>query len=482
MVSDNKDNALLRRIREGHSLSRSETLKLIVQLSIPSILAQISFTLMFFIDASMVGELGTNASAAIGLVESSTWLFGSLSTAAAMGFSVQVAHFIGASDFKQARSVFRQGITTTLIFSVIFMTACLLIADPLPYWLGGGADIKHDASWYFAIYSTAIPFLQMNILSASMLKCSGNMKTPSIVSMCMCIADVVFNSFLIFPTREIDVLGIGITMPGAGLGVSGAAIGSMLAIALSSIYLMHYTTHKSKLLAIVKEKGSFRPTRQCVKNATKISTPMAAQCLLMSGAQIASTMIVAPLGNVSIASNTFAITAESLCYMPGYGIGEAATTLIGQSLGAGHKKMTMNFARLLMTFGIAVMIVMSVVMYVSAPFMIGIMTPVEEIRALGSHVLQIEAFAEPMFVASIVGYYICIGAGDTLVPAFMNLGSMWLVRITLAAAFAPKYGLVGVWIAMATELIFRGTIFIIRVYRGKWMDKMHLKTQQSAQS
>ena len=121
MVSDNKDNVLLRRIREGRSLSRSETLRLIVQLSIPSILAQISFTLMFFIDASMVGELGTQASASIGLVESSTWLFSSLTTAAAMGFSVQVAHFIGASDFVQARQVFRQGITTTLIFALLFM-------------------------------------------------------------------------------------------------------------------------------------------------------------------------------------------------------------------------------------------------------------------------------------------------------------------------------------------------------------------------
>lgn len=255
MSKDKKENKLLRRIREGQSLTRNETLKLIIQLSIPSILAQISFTLMFFIDASMVGELGTKASAAIGLVESSTWLFGSLSTAAAMGFSVQVAHFIGANDFKQARSVFRQGLTSTLIFSLLFMSACLLIADPLPFWLGGGEDIKHDASWYFAIYSTAIPFLQMNILSASMLKCSGNMKTPSMISVFMCLADVIFNSFLIFPTREVSLAGLNITMPGAGLGVTGAAIGSMLAIALSASYLLYYTTHYSKQLSIINEKG-----------------------------------------------------------------------------------------------------------------------------------------------------------------------------------------------------------------------------------
>ena len=477
MTSDKKDNKLLRRIREGKDLTRNEKLKLIVQLSIPSILAQISFTLMFFIDASMVGVLGAEASAAIGLVESTTWLFSGLSTAAAMGFSVQVAHFIGANDFVQARKVFRQGITTTLIFSICFMTFCLLIANPLPNWLGGGADIKHDASWYFAIYSMSIPFLQMNILSSSMLKCSGNMKTPSIISVVMCVADVIFNSFLIFETREVSFAGISFTMPGAGLGVSGAAIGSTLAIAMTGIYMLNYTSRKSEQLALNKEKGSFKPTKNILSSATKISTPMAAQCLLMTSAQIASTIIVAPLGNIAIAANTLAITAESLCYMPSYGIGEAATTLIGQSLGAGHKHMTLKFAKLLLTFGMIIMTFMGALMYIAAPDMLFVMTPVEEIQVLATKVLRIEAFAEPMFAAAIVGYYICLGAGDTLVPAFMNLGSMWFIRITLAAALAPSYGLTGVWVAMATELMFRGLIFIIRVLRGKWMDKMHLKRE-----
>lgn len=192
---------------------------------------------------------------------------------------------------------------------------------------------------------------------------------------------------------------------------------------------------------------------------------------MMNGAQIVSTMIVAPLGNFAIAAHTFAITAESLCYMPGYGIGEAATTLVGQSIGAGQKALTRSFARMTIFMGMAVMAVMGVVMYVFAPEMIGIMTPVEEIRTLGIDVLRIEAFAEPMFAAAIVGYCICLGAGDTLVPAGMNLASMWLIRLTMAAALAPTYGLQGVWTAMAVELSFRGAIFLYRIFKGKWMAK-----------
>jgi len=207
-------------------------------------------------------------------------------------------------------------------------------------------------------------------------------------------------------------------------------------------------------------------------NALKISLPMACQSILMSGAQIVSTMIVAPLGNISIAANTFAITAESLCYMPGYGIGEAATTLIGQSMGAARRELCRSFARMTVTMGMLVMAVMGIIMFVTAPQLMALMTPEQSIIDLGAAALRIEAFAEPMFAASIVCYSVFVGAGDTLKPAIMNLCSMWLVRLTLAAMLAKDYGLKGVWTAMAIELTFRGLMFLWRLIRGNWMKKM----------
>ena len=86
----------------------------------------------------------------------------------------------------------------------------------------------------------------------------------------------------------------------------------------------------------------------------KIGAPMALQYLLMNGAQVVSTKIVAPLGNFAIAANSFAVTAESLCYMPGYGIAEAATTLVGQSVGAKRKELCKSFAYMTIFIGMAV--------------------------------------------------------------------------------------------------------------------------------
>lgn len=456
-VFKDKSDALLGLIREGKPLSGGEKLNLIVQLSIPSILAQITSVVMFFIDQAMVGHLGEKASAACGIVETTMWLFGSLTGAASMGFSVQVAHFIGANDFVKARQVFRHALIVTTLLSFGMMIGAVAIAKPLPFWLGGGADIAHDASLYFLIFSLSCPFFQLNSLSSAMLKCSGNMRIPSMVSVIMCVLDVVFNYLFIYQ---------------AHLGVMGAAIGTALSIVICGVAQSYIAIFRNKMLSLRRVGERFVWVTSYLVNALKIGLPMAAQSVLMSGAQIVGTMIVAPLGNLSIAANTLAITAESLCYMPGFGIGEAATTLIGQSMGAGRHDLCRSFARMTLYSGMAVMAFMGVVMYIFAPEMMALMTPVDEIVNLGARCLRIEAFAEPMFAASIIAVSVCVGAGDTLKPAVISLCSMWLVRLTLAYMFSIHYGLVGVWVAMAIELSFRGLLLTIRLFRGKWMNKM----------
>lgn len=449
-----KSDLLLEKIRSGQPMTGVEKLNLIVGLSIPSMLAQITTVMMFFIDASMVGHLGAAASASIGLVETTTWLMGSVMSAMSTGFSVQVAHFIGANDFPKARAVLRHALVCGGIFSLFMCLVGVSIHSPLPFWLGGGADIAHDASLYFLVYSLTLPLVFTFHLSSSMLKSSGDMRTPSALSVVLCIMDVIFNYLFIY------IL---------GLGVVGAAIGTCSAYLATSAPMLWAAIVRNKILALKLDKVPFVWVWGYVVRALKISLPIAVQSVLMSGAQVVSTLIVAPLGNIAIAANSFAITAESLCYMPGYGIGDAATTLVGQTHGAGRFSLCRNFAHMTVGLGMIVMAIMGFIMYVFAPEMIGLLSPVEEIRALGTQVLRIEAFAEPFFAAAIVTYSVCVGAGDTLKPAIMNLVSMWCVRLTMAALLAPHYGLKGVWIAMATELTLRGCMFLIRLWRGKWL-------------
>lgn len=453
MLYSKKTDYLMESIRLGRDMARREKLNLIVGLSIPSMLAQISTVMMFFIDASMVGHLGAEASASIGLIESTTWLIGSLLSAAATGFSVQVAHFIGANDFVKARQVFRHALICGLLFSVCLALIGVAIHLPLPYWLGGGSDIAVNSSRYFLIYALALPFIFLYHTSEMMLKSAGNMHTPSVMAILVCICDVVFNYLFIYIFK---------------MGVVGAAYGTALAYICISLPNLWLAACQNKILNLRQDAARFHWVKEYVRNACKISIPIAIQNILMSGAQIVSTMIVAPLGNIAIAAHSFAITAESLCYMPGYGIGDAATTLVGQTHGANRMDLCKNFAYMTVGLGMAVMALMGVVMYVFAPEMIGLLSPVESIQELGTTCLRIEAFAEPFFAASIVTYSVCVGAGDTFKPAAINLSTMWFVRLTLAYGLSKSYGLEGVWIAMAVELTFRGILFLVRLFRGSW--------------
>ncbi len=472
--TQSKDH-LLSLIREGGKLDWKSQVRLAALLSFPSMLAQMVHIMMQYIDASMVGSLGARASASIGLVSTTIWLFGSLCSAASVGFYVQVAHRIGACDFAGARQVLRQSFMACILFALVLSCIGVGISSQLPHWLGGGEDICHDASLYFMFFSLCLPFSMLNSLCSGMLRCSGNMHIPSLLNMGMCLLDVLFNWLLIFPTRTFHLstsnFQLSLSIPGAGLGVVGAVLGTAFAFIICSGLMCYFTVVRSKELSLRQDSGTFIPQLSTLRESFRIAAPIAVEHVILCGAQIVSTLIVAPLGTVAIAANSFGITVEALCYMPGYGISDAATTLVGQSLGAGRRFLARSFGRITLSLGIGMMTLMAVVMYTTSPALMTLMTPDVDVQRLTVEILRIEAFAEPMFAASIVCYGIFVGARDTLIPCTMNLTSIWFVRITMAYILASTMGLRGVWIAMAVELTFRGIIFLIRFRGDGWLRK-----------
>jgi len=456
-------DSLLADLRNGKRLTLRQQIIMIAQLSVPGILAQISSIIMQYIDASMVGRLSSKDSASIGLVSSSTWLLGGLCMAVSTGFTVQVAHYIGAGEEKKARQIVKQGLITALGFGAVLLVIAVSISGILPVWLGGTPDICRGASMYFMVYGFAIPVMQLNSITGGMIQCSGNMKLPSILHVVMCGLDVICNAVLIFPSGYIQIGSSKLFVPGFNLGVMGAALGTALAEVIIVCIMLYYLLFKSPSLHMRRDE-KLRFSKDDLKKAFKIALPVGVEQTVMCGAQVATTRIVSPLGSIAIAANSFAVTAESLCYMPGYGIGSAATTLIGQSTGAKRHDMTKKLGWLTTFFGMLIMAVSGTLMYIFAPVMIGILSPDPEIRELGTAILRIEAFAEPMFAASIVASGVFRGAGDTLIPCIMNFVSMWMVRIPLSALLAPKFGLRGVWLAMCIELCVRGALFLIRLF------------------
>ena len=439
-------------MRKGTWRALRPEIALVWRLSLPAILTQITTIVMQYIDSAMVGALGADASAAIGLVASSTWLFGGVTTAVSAGFSVQVAHRIGAGEDTEARTVVRHGLAAALTLAALLALLGLGICRQLPYWLGGGAEICADASAYFLTFSLMLPFSQLNSLTAGFLQCAGDMVTPSVLNAVMCGLDVVCNALLI-----------------PHFGVLGAGMGTALACALVSLAMAWCCCVRNAQLRLRRsEAHAFRP--EILKKAFRIGAPVAVQEIAMNGAMVASTMILAPLGAAAIAANSFAVTAESLCYMPGYGVGSAATTLVGRSVGAGDAAQARRYGNICTALGGALMGCTGLLMMIFCPFVFRLLTPVAEVRTLAAQALRIGLLAEPLFGVSIAAAGALRGAGDTLVPSLLNLGSIWIVRLGLSLLLVGKLGLRGMWIAMAIELCVRGTLMLWRQKTSKFYE------------
>jgi putative MATE family efflux protein len=263
----------------------------------------------------------------------------------------------------------------------------------------------------------------------------------------MCGLDVLFNFVLIHY-----------------FGVIGAALGTALAELVICAVMLWILCFQSPILRI-NRKETCVYDGAIVKRMFQIGLPMGFEHIAVCGAMIASTRIIAPLGTVPVAANSIAVTAESICYMPGYGIAAAATTLVGQSLGAKKNKLAKSFANLSVLLGGIVMTAAGIVMYFICPAIFHLLTPDAEVRSLATQVLRIELFAEPLFAVSIVSSGALRGAGDTLIPSILNLISIWGVRLVLSVLLVGDWGLAGVWFAMCVELCVRGVL----LYGRQWV-------------
>jgi putative MATE family efflux protein len=451
-------------VQRREPLSSKEIHRAIFLLSAPNILSQLTEIAMQYIDTAMVGALGTRASAAISLVAASTWLFGNLLMAAAVGFSIQIAQHIGAGRADQARDIHRQSLLACTGFAIILTGIGLWMTPRLPRWLGADASIQPLAASYFRIFVLSSVPRMLWLLEQNVLQCAGDTRTPGRINVLMCGLDCLFNYFLIFPTRTLGRL----TLYGAGLGVEGAALGTALSVVVGMICMLSAAAFRSPASRVIG-RGCWKPQKAVLQKACSLAGSIALERAAVNGAQITATRIIAPLGNAAIAAHNFADIVESLCYMPGYGIGTSATTLVGQSWGAGQRGLARRFTWECIYTNMAVMGVLAAILWFCCPAVFAFLTPVHEIQNLGVSALRIELSAEPLFGASIAAIAALRGAGNARKPAHFNLASVWGIRIPLSYVLTKAMGLNGAWLAMCLELNARGLIYIIYLRRGTWL-------------
>jgi len=444
--------------------SQSRT-QIMARLALPAILEQILLTLISYADTAMVGSLGPVATAAVGLIAPVTWLIGGMLQGVGVGYSVLVAHAIGARDVPRARHVIVQSILAIAACGLGMFALFLGLSRWVPLWLGAKPEVLPDATAYLRIYALSLPFNACMCVMGPIIRCMGNAKLPLVFNTLANLLNIVLNFLLIYPTREIW----GITVLGAGMGVAGAAWGTTISITIAGIAM---------LLIFFKRRDEFRislhedwkPDHEIIHRAARLGLPYIVERSAINFGMLVTTRIISDVGTIAVAANHIAVTAEALCYLPAYGIGSAATTLVGQSVGAKDEEGANKFGVLAEVSGFILCALTGAILFVTAPWLASLFNKDPAVIAEATLALRIVAPIEPFFASFIILSAALRGAGDTRFPMFLCLGSMWGIRILLSFLFVNIFhlGLAGAWAAMAADLLLRGAVCILRWRSGRW--------------
>jgi len=445
--------------------------KVIWMLAWPVILDQTFQTMVNYVDSAMVGSLGASATAAVAVNMSTIWLVNGMMYAFGAAFGVLAARQIGARNLPEVQRIVKQALLAVIASSVVVTIAMNGVASSLPIWIGVEKEVVPEAIVYMRYIALAYPFTITFMYCANLIRSSGDTRSPLICNIITNLVNVVGNFLLIFPTRTLSVAGIEFTMPGAGLGVKGAAISTAVATALSGIIVLSVLLIRKSPLKITTH-GGWRPDGRILRQALRIGAPLAMERATLSLGQITLTVLVTRIGTIALAAHHLAITAESITYMPASGFSIAATTLVAQSLGAEKRELALKFAKRCLGYGVLLMTFTGAAMFIFAHELMAFFTVDAQVIALGAQVLRIEAFAEPFFAISIVTSGILRGAGDTKWPFIFSLIGMWVVRLFPASilVLVLGLGLEAAWSCMVADLVVRGVLNLVRFTRGRWMD------------
>lgn len=439
-------------------------------LSIPAILEQLLVTATSYVDTAMVGSLGAGATAAISVTASCNWLINGVIMALGVGYSVRTAYFIGAGVPEMVRKTLIQSVLGSLILGV----GAMLIGSPmsfvLPGWMGAAQDIRRDAFLYMLVLMIALPGRTFHAVFSAILRCMGNTRTPMIVNTLINLLNVVLNFFLIYSTGTYHVFGWTVTLPGAGLGVFGAAIATGLSLLVGGVWLTAKVLYGSGEYC-PKFRGQLRLDGKLQKDCLSVAIPVALERITISFGQIIMTRMVSTLGTVSLAANYVAVTAEQICYMPAYGIASASTALVGQNVGAGQWKQAKFFGKVTGWIGVGLTAVLALAMFLWSDTLGKAFSSDLEVALLSGEMLRIVSVAEPMFSMSTVMSGALRGAGEAKFPFYVGIICMLCIRVTLGAIllFGFHLGLSAVWIAMAVDLNLRGIANYVHFIRSGWI-------------
>lgn len=430
---------------EKKQTDNREILRMLITLSIPTVLEEILHTLLQYVDTAMVGRLGEQATAAVSVTTTITWLVNSVSGASSVAILAMISKAVGSGDEKRIKKISQQALLLTVFFGAVTGGISILLSPYIPIWMGAEEAVQRPASIYFTIVSLPMVFRSANIILGAAIRGTKDTRTPMFISVGSNLLNAVLNYLLIYT---------------AGLGVTGAAIASAVSYTVSGV-LTFAAYRKNKKL--YWKWNNFSADRHLLKECADIGVPVLGTSMASCMGYVVFAGLVSGMGTTIFAAHSIAVTAETIFYVPGYGLRTATSTLVGISLGENDREKLGRVSKLSTVLTVGMMCVSGLILYfVSYPLM-RLFTPVEGVAALGASVLKMVAFSEPFFGLMIVLEGIFYGMGRTRYAFVAETGSMWGIRIlfTFFCVTVWELDLQAVWCCMIADNVCKAILFAL---------------------
>ena len=463
---ESKDGGTKKTVPPFHGFDRS-MLGRVFALAGPTMLEQLTQTAVQYIDTAMVGSLGTEATAAVGSTGTVNWLIGSTVSAAGVGFLAYIAKKFGAGKPDDARRASAQACTVTAVLGGLLTAVTLLLSPQVPVWMRADPAIRDTASRYFMIICLPMLFRTASILLGTVLRSAGDTRTPMRIGMVVNGMNMLLNFLLIYPARPAEILGLTLPVPGAGLGVEGAAWASAISFVYGGAAMIRALW---KHPAVSPRGQSFRPDAAILKECFRVSLPNLGQRFATSFGYVVFASMINSLGGISTAAHTIANTVESAFYIPGWGMQTAAATLSGNAWGAKDHGRMKRLGSTVLPLEVGLMIVSGGLLFLLAEPLVRLFTRDAEVIRLGTTVLRMVAVSEPFYGVPIVVEGLMQGAGKTTAPFVYNVAGMWGIRIlgTWICTQRLGLGLVAAWGCMIGHNLFLFACFVFHYRTGRW--------------
>lgn len=468
---------------------RREVSRSVFRLAWPAIAENALQTLLGIVDTAVVARLGTAALSGVGAAQQLIWVLTTALIAIAMGTTVLIARFVGAGQRDQANGVLRQSLIMAVVFSALLAPIALL-SHPMMTALGLTPQAAEEGATYLRITLLCGVFLIVMFVASAALRGAGDTRTPMFVTALINVINAVLAVELVFGGAQASAMlseWLGVQVPGLdwipAMGVAGSAWATVIARALGMVILLGVFYLPGSALKIAKIGLSWRPDFGLIRRLLKIGIPSAFEQLFMSLGILVYSFLVIGMGEVVFATSRLALNAVFLSQMPGFGFSMAATTLVGQSLGARSPKRALLGAQLATRSALVWMSIMGAVFFFFGEPILRVFTEDPRLIDLGVEALRVIAFSQPFLALAFVLSGALRGAGDVRFPMWVTSIAVWAVRLPTGAFLGLPVlcipgtslcvpglglGLPGIYAALIVESAIRGALFYWRFRQGKW--------------